>query len=161
MDVSARHLRLLTETSAAVNSTLDLEEVLAGQPEDVRSFLLDTSVLDDLTGPLCDALTGRADGQQVLELLERTHLFVVPLDDQRQWWRYHHLFAEALRARLVADDSERAARMHRVAADWYAVNGRLDDAVPHALAGGDAEQAADLVELSLAGLRRRRKASLT
>ena len=79
-----------------------VDEVLAGQPADVRSFLLDTSVLDDLCGPLCDAVTGRSDGQQLLEALERANLFVVPLDDERQWWRYHHLFAEALRARLAA-----------------------------------------------------------
>ncbi len=84
--------------------------MLEGQPEDVRSFLLDTSVLDDLSGPLCDAVTGRTDGQQQLEALERANLFVVALDEQRQWWRYHHLFAEALRARLMAQDPERVAR---------------------------------------------------
>ena len=77
--------------------------MLAGQPEDVRSFLLDTSVLDDLSGPLCDAVTGRSGGQQLLESLERANLFVVPLDDERQWWRYHHLFAEALRAVTLAE----------------------------------------------------------
>lgn len=134
-----------------------VEEVLAGQPEDVRSFLLDTAVLSDLSGPLCDAITGRTDGQQQLEALERANLFVVPLDDQRQWWRYHHLFAEALRARILAEDPERVARLHRSAADWYALHGRLEDAVPHALAGDDVEQAADLVELAVPGLRQRRE----
>ena len=79
-----------------------VEEVLNSQPEDVRGFLLDTSVLLQLTGPLCDALTGRDDGRQRLEILERGNLFVVPLDDRRQWYRYHHLFADALRARLLA-----------------------------------------------------------
>ena len=128
-----------------------------GQPEDVRSFLLDTSVLDDLSGPLCDAVTGRTDGQQQLEALERANLFVVALDDERQWWRYHHLFAEALRARLMAQDPERVARLHRTAADWYAEHGRLEDAVPHALAGDDVEQAAELVELAVTGLRQRRE----
>jgi LuxR family maltose regulon positive regulatory protein len=72
--------------------------VLNSQPEHVREFLLDTSVLRELTGPLCDALTGRTDGSQTLEELERGNLFVVPLDDQRQWYRYHHLFADMLRA---------------------------------------------------------------
>lgn len=134
-----------------------VEEVLAGQSEDVRSFLLDTSVLDDLSGPLCDAVTGGTDGQQQLEALERANLFVVPLDDQRQWWRYHHLFAEALRARLMAQDAERVARLHRPAADWYAEHGRLEDAVSHALAGDDVEQAAELVELAVTGLRQRRE----
>ncbi|MDR7252292.1 LuxR family maltose regulon positive regulatory protein [Nocardioides sp. BE266] len=134
-----------------------VEEVLAGQPDDVRSFLLDTSVLDDLSGPLCDALTGRSDGQERLEQLERANLFLVPLDDQRRWWRYHHLFAEALRARLVAADPGRASRLHRDAADWYAAHDRFDEGVAHALAGGDPEQAADVVELALAGLRRRRE----
>lgn len=134
-----------------------VEEVLEGQPEDVRSFLLDTSVLDELTGPLCDAVTGGTDAQQRLESLERANLFVVALDDERRWWRYHHLFAEALRARLVAEDPERVAQLHRAAAEWYAEHDRLRDAVPHALVGDDVEQAADLVELALPDLRRRRE----
>ena len=131
--------------------------MLAGQPADVRSFLLDTSVLDDLCGPLCDAVTGRSDGQQLLETLERANLFVVPLDDERQWWRYHHLFAEALRARLAAGHTEHVGSLHHDAADWYAEHDRLPDAVRHALAGGDVDQAADLVELAVPGMRQRRE----
>lgn len=134
-----------------------VEEVVEGQPEDVRTFLLGTSVLDELSGSLCDAVTRRSDSQQQLETLERANLFVVPLDDQRQWWRYHHLFSEALRARLVAEDPERVARLNRAAADWYAGHDRLPDAVRHALAGDDAEQAADLVELAVPGMRQRRE----
>jgi LuxR family transcriptional regulator, maltose regulon positive regulatory protein len=135
-----------------------VEEVLDSQPEEVRTFLLDTSVLDQLTAPLCDAVTGRDDGQRLLELLERANLFVVPLDDQRQWYRYHHLFADALRARLAAQgDSERVQGLHRAAARWYADAGLVSDAIPHAVAGGDAELAADLAELSLPGLRQRRE----
>ena len=76
------------------------EEVLERQPEAVRGFLLETSVLDRLSGELCDAVTGRADGQQMLEAIERANLFLVPLDEVRGWWRYHHLFADLLRARL-------------------------------------------------------------
>ena len=138
-----------------------VEEVLDHQGEDVRSFLLDTSVLDELSGPLCDALTGRSDGQQVLEGLERANLFVVPLDDTRQWWRYHHLFAEALRARLrAAADEDRVRALHGAASRWYAATGSLDDALTHAVAGGDAARTADLVELALPELRRQRRDDL-
>ena len=133
-----------------------LDEVLGSQRPDVRGFLLDTSVLRELTGPLCDAATGRTDGQQMLEGLERSNLFVVPLDDQRQWFRYHHLFADALRAQLNAKHPDRVPGLRQAAARWYAEHGMLADAVPHALAGGDAEQAAELVELALPGLRRQR-----
>ena len=134
-----------------------LEEVLDHQPEDVRSFLLDTSVLDELTAPLCDALTGRTDAQQVLEGLERANLFVIPLDDRRQWWRYHHLFAEALRARLGAAHPERVRSLHGAASRWHAEAGHLDDALVHARAGGDTERTADLVELALPELIRQRR----
>jgi LuxR family maltose regulon positive regulatory protein len=133
-----------------------LEDVLRAQPDDVRDFLLDTSVLDELTGPLCDAVTGRGDGHQMLDTLERSNLFVVPLDDRRQWFRYHHLFADALRAQLASGHPDRVPGLHRAATRWYAENGMLADAVPHALAGGEAERAAELVELALPGLRQHR-----
>src|SRR5215204_4743458 len=133
-----------------------VEEVLDRQPDEVRAFLLDTSVLDQLAGGLCDALTGRSDGQPMLETLERENLFVVPLDDHRRWYRYHHLFADALRARLTAHDPHRASDLHRAAARWYAEPGMLADAIPHAIASGDHEHTADLVELAEADLRRRR-----
>ncbi|MFC5175237.1 LuxR C-terminal-related transcriptional regulator [Nocardioides taihuensis] len=134
-----------------------LEEVLDRLPDEVRAFLLDTSVLEELSGPLCDALTGRADGQQALEELERANLFVVPLDDHRRWWRYHHLFADALRSRSAAQDPGRVRRLHRAAARWYAAEDRLVDAYPHALAADDPELSADLLELALPGLRTRRE----
>jgi len=134
-----------------------VEEVLAGQPEEVRAFLLDTSVLDQMTGALCDALTGRSDGQSTLESLERENLFVLPLDDERRWYRYHHLFAQALKARLVAADADRVAELHAAASRWLGEHGLLVDAVRHALASGEHEHACDLVELSLADLRRRRQ----
>jgi LuxR family transcriptional regulator, maltose regulon positive regulatory protein len=134
-----------------------MAEVLESQGDDVRTFLFDTCVLDELSGPLCDALTGRSDGQQTLEELERVNLFVVPLDDQRQWWRYHHLFADALRVRLGAEKSDRIRRGNQMAAAWYAEHGRLADAVPHAIASGDHEYSADLIELALPDLRRRRQ----
>jgi LuxR family maltose regulon positive regulatory protein len=134
-----------------------VEEVLTRQPDDVRAFLLDTCVLDQLTGPLCDALTGRSDGRPLLETLERENLFVVPLDDERRWYRYHQLFADALRARLAARQAHRVGELHAAASRWFAANGLLADAVRHAIAGGDHEHTADLVELALPDLRRRRQ----
>ncbi len=134
-----------------------VEEVLDRQPDEVRAFLLDTSVLDQLTGGLCDALTGRSDGQLMLETLERENLFVVPLDDERRWYRYHHLFADALRARLAARHADRVGELHSAASRWLANDGLLGDAVRHAIASGDHEHAADLVELTLADMRRRRQ----
>ena len=134
-----------------------VEEVLSGQPDEVREFLLSTSVLDRMTGALCDALTGRADGQEMLEMLERGNVFVVPLDDERRWYRYHHLFADALRARLARRDAGRVRALHAAAARWLAENGLLSDAVRHAIASGEHEYTADLVELTLADMRRRRQ----
>jgi LuxR family maltose regulon positive regulatory protein len=134
-----------------------VEEVLSGQSDAVRGFLFDTSVLDQMTGGLCDALTGRSDGQSMLETLERGNLFVVPLDDERRWYRYHHLFADALRARLAAQRGERVGELHGAASRWLAENGLLGDAVRHAIASGDHEHAADLVELTVADMRRRRQ----
>ena len=134
-----------------------LEEVLDSQTDDVRSFLLDTCILDQLTGPQCDVLTDRTDGQEVLDALERSNLFVVALDDHRQWYRYHHLFADALRSRLIAHDPGRARGLHRRAAGWYAEQGLLADAVAHAIVGGDSERAADLVELVIPDLAKHRQ----
>src|SRR3954452_696405 len=134
-----------------------VEEVLDRQPDEVRAFLLDTSVLDQLAGGLCDAVTGRSDGQPMLETLERENLFVVALDDERRWYRYHHLFADALRARLAARHAGRVAELHAAASRWLAENGLLADAVRHSIASGDHENTANLVELAEADLRRRRQ----
>jgi ATP/maltotriose-dependent transcriptional regulator MalT len=122
------------------------EEVLDRQPEQVRSFLLETSVLERLSGPLCDAVTGRTDSQRLLEQVERANLFLVPLDAVRGWWRYHQLFADLLRARLQQQQPERVAGLHRAAAAWSEARGLADDAVRHALAAGDAAWAARLAE---------------
>ena len=94
------------------------EEVLERQSEDVRNFLTETAVLERLSGPLCDAVTGHTDGQVMLEQIERAGLFLIPLDEVRGWWRYHHLFADLLRVRLERDRT-RAAALHRAAAAWY------------------------------------------
>jgi LuxR family transcriptional regulator, maltose regulon positive regulatory protein len=122
------------------------EEVLDRQPEDLRSFLLETSVLERLSGPLCAAVTGRADSQRLLEKTERANLFLVPLDEVRGWWRYHNLFADLLRARLAQDHPDRVTELHRNAAAWSESNGLVDDAIRHALAAGDATWAARLIE---------------
>ena len=122
------------------------EEVLEQQPEQVRAFLLETSVLDRLSGPLCDAVTGRADSQAMLEQVERANLFLIPLDEVRGWWRYHQLFADLLRARLQEERPGRVAALHRNAAAWSDQYGLADDAVRHALAAGDAAWAARLIE---------------
>ena len=122
------------------------DEVLDGQSGQVRAFLLGTSVLERLSGELCDAVTGQAGGQAMLEEIERAGLFLVPLDEVRGWWRYHHLFADLLRARLQAEQPGRAAALHRAAAAWCEEHDLADDAVRHALAAGDTAWAARLVE---------------
>lgn len=125
-----------------------VEEVLQRQPERIRSFLLQTSILDRLSGSLSDAVTGQEKGGMMLEALERGNLFVFPLDDQRQWYRYHHLFAEVLRARLAQEQPGHAPALHRRACEWYEHNGLTSDAIRHALAAGDFERASNLVELT-------------
>ena len=122
------------------------EEVLEQQPQSVREFLFETSVLDRLSGPLCDAVTGRADGQRMLEAIEAANLFLAPLDEVRGWWRYHPLFADLLRARLQQQDPERMRELHRNAGSWHEEHGPVDDAVGHALAAGDAVWAARMIE---------------
>jgi LuxR family maltose regulon positive regulatory protein len=123
-----------------------IEEVLGQQPEHIQNFLLQTSVLSRLTGSLCDALTGRDNGQQVLETLERANLFIVPLDDERLWYRYHHLFADLLRQRLIFNNNGGINELHAKAAIWHEANGDLSEAVHHALAGEDIKLAIRLIE---------------
>jgi len=122
------------------------DEVLDRQPGPVRAFLLETSVLERLSGQLCDAVTGRAGSQAMLADIERAGLFLVPLDEVRGWWRYHHLFADLLRARLQAERPGQVPALHRAAAAWSQEHDLIDDAVRHALAAGDAAWAARLVE---------------
>ena len=122
------------------------EEVLEHQPDEVRSFLLETSVLERLSGGLCDAVTGRPGGQAMLERLERANLFLVPLDEVRGWWRYHQLFADLLRARLLEHQPGQAAQLHRNAAAWCEEHGLADEAVRHAVAAGEMIWAARLIE---------------
>ncbi len=121
-------------------------EVLQGQDERLRTFLLETSVLGRLSGPSCDAVTGREGSQALLEEAERAGLFLIPLDEVRGWWRYHHLFADLLRARLQQEQPGRAAQLHRNAAAWYEQRGLADDAIGHAAAAGEMLWAARIIE---------------
>lgn len=132
-------------------------EVLERQRADVRGFLLHTSVLHTLTGPLCDTVTGRPGGRAMLEELDRANLFIVPLDDRRTWYRYHHLFADVLRARLLDQEPGLVPELHRRASDWYDANGDRGEAIAHAMAGEHFERAAELIELEAPFLRRTRQ----
>jgi len=134
-----------------------VEEVLQRQPERIRNFLLQTSILDRLNGPLCDAVTEKDDGRGMLETLERGNFFVVPLDDKRHWYRYHHLFAEVLAAHLRAEQPDLVATLHRRASAWYEQHGSAADSIRHALAAEDFERAADLVELAWPAIRQSRQ----
>jgi LuxR family transcriptional regulator, maltose regulon positive regulatory protein len=125
------------------------EEVLARQSEPAREFLLQTSILDRLCGPLCDAVThaeAEINGQAVLETLERNNLFVIPLDDERHWYRYHHLFRDVLHRRLETSRRENAADLHARASRWFEQNGYIREAVQHARLAKDQEYAARLVD---------------
>lgn len=122
------------------------ENVLSSLPPDILDFLLATSVCDRLCGGLAEKLSGCADGQRMLEELERRDLFLRPLDAERDWFRYHHLFAEYLRRRLQRDQRDRVAVLHRRASAWLAEHDLVSEAVTHALATGDVGSAADLVE---------------
>jgi len=142
-----------------------VEEVLQRQPESVQTFLLQTSILDHLTGALCDAVTGISESasqrgfadlqicrfadlssQEILEHLERNNIFVVPLDNERRWYRYHRLFADLLRQRLQQTQPDLVPTLHRRASEWYEQNSLTAEAIDHALAAGDFEQAARLIE---------------
>lgn len=138
------------------------EEVIDQRPEGTLDFLLRTSILDQLCGSLCDAITGDTDGRETLERLERANLFLTPMDDEGRWYRYHQLFADVLRARLRRTRPEEVAVLHRRAATWHVEHGTLQEAVSHALAGGDHEQASTLIEgVAGAMLRRGAHGSLT
>lgn len=123
-------------------------EVLKQQSEEVRHFLLQTSILESLSGPLCEAVTGLPDGSGLLECLDRENLFLIPLDQKRQWFRYHHLFADVLHAHLLAEQPDLLGRLHQRASLWFYENGFTENAVRHALESGDDAHAAALIERS-------------
>jgi ATP/maltotriose-dependent transcriptional regulator MalT len=122
------------------------DEVIQQQPEGTRAFLLHTSILDRLNGPLCDALTGRTDSSRLLAHLEAANLFLIPLDEERRWYRYHHLFSDLLRSQLTRSQPESIAELHRRASLWYEGNGDIQAAIHHALQDTDLSRAAQLIE---------------
>jgi LuxR family maltose regulon positive regulatory protein len=122
------------------------DEVLQQQTESIRSFLLQTAVLERLSGPLCDALTGRKDGDRVLAQLDAANLFLIPLDEERHWYRYHHLFSDLLRSQLVRTQPEMIPELHRRASRWYEEEGDIQEAIDHALQDPDLARAARLIE---------------
>jgi len=125
-----------------------IEEVLQRQPEGVQSFLLQTSILERMSGPLCDAVTGTGNSHAMLEHLEHANLFVFPLDDNQNWYRYHILFADLLRHRLLEVQPDLVPTLHRRASEWYERNGQVAEAIDHAMSARDFERAACLVELA-------------
>lgn len=133
------------------------EEVLQRQPEDVRSFLLRTAFLERMCASLCDALTGRTDSDEMLDALERDNLFLVPLDDERHWYRYHHLFADVLRAWSLREDRDRVDDLHRLSSAWHEAHDLPAEAIGYALSARDFPRAAHLIESALPDLRRRRQ----
>jgi LuxR family maltose regulon positive regulatory protein len=136
-------IKLFTGTNRYILDYLT-EEVLQRQTQNVRSFLLDTCILDQLSGPLCDAVTCRSDSQAILDQLDRANLFVTPLDDARKWYRYHRLFSDLLRGYLGEQRPDQVQELHRRAAGWYGQNGFVSEAIGHALDAQDMERAADL-----------------
>jgi LuxR family transcriptional regulator, maltose regulon positive regulatory protein len=134
-----------------------VEEVVQRQSAVVQDFLLHTCILGRLSGALCDAVTGQADGKAMLEDLDRANLFLVPLDDRRQWYRYHHLFADVLRARLLDEQPDQIPGLHRRASAWCERNGERSVAITHALAAEDFGRAAELVERAIPAMRRDRQ----
>ena len=149
---SANPAAMLEEVRGSQRYILDylVEEVLQQQPPSVQGFLLHTSILEQLCAPLCDAVVGKPRGyqgsQQVLEELERANVFVVPLDEHRQWYRYHVLFAEALRYQLEQQHADELDALHLRASTWYAEQGNIFEAVKHALLAHTWQLAADLIE---------------
>lgn len=148
-------VRRFTGTDRSVADFL-VAEVLARQPADVRSFLLHTSILDRLSAPLCDAVTGRTDSDAVLRHLEASNLFLVGVDEEHRWFRYHRLFGQLLRAELRAAEPDREPLLHRAAAAWHEAQGDCTLALHHHLRAGDEDRAwgvvaANCVPFSLAG----------
>jgi len=121
------------------------EEVLSRQPAEIQRFLARTSLLARFCAPLCDAVTGTTGGGLIIEVLERENLFLVPLDDNRQWYRYHHLFAQLLRSRLARTEPALMTTLHERASAWHEEAGQAEEAVQHALAAADAARAVRLI----------------
>jgi len=155
LQLAAISMRGRTDQSSFINAfrgshrfILDYlsDQVLQQQPASLRLFLLQTSILDRLCASLCDALTGRSDSQEILEMLDQRNLFLIQLDDDRRWYRYHHLFADVLQHRLNEIAPAAILELHRQASVWHEREGLLPQAVNHAIAALEFERAAQLIE---------------
>ncbi|MBI9046269.1 MAG: hypothetical protein JEZ06_17375 [Anaerolineaceae bacterium] len=144
LDDNAGFIQSFTGSNRMILDFL-IEEVLTQQSKDIQAFLLQTAILNRLNGSLCDALTEQEDGQAKLEMLERTNLFIVPLDDERRWYRYHHLFADLLRQRFKQTKPVQQSELHRRASLWYAQQGFRVEGIDHALYCADYERAIELI----------------
>lgn len=153
---SAEFIRLFAGDHRYIVDYL-VEEVLVRQPESVRNFLLQTSILDRMNEKLCEAVTGQSESSEQLEELERGNFFLIPLDHQRHWYRYHHLFADVLQVHLQAEQPARIPKLHERASIWYEQNGWTADAIRHAISAKNFERAADLVETFAPDMRRNRQ----
>ena len=142
--------RLIQAFTGSHRLVLDylIEEVLDRQPEVIQNFLLRTAILDRLTGALCDAVTCQENSRETLEILERSNMFIVPLDHERNWYRYHQLFADLLRQRLHQKSGEDVRNLNVRASEWYQEKGMWSEAIRHAFAAEDLERAASLIEQS-------------
>jgi LuxR family maltose regulon positive regulatory protein len=133
-----------------------VEEVIEMQPKQVQDFLLRTAILERISAPLCASMLGSTDSasQEILEALERANLLLIPLDADRTWFRYHHLFAEALRSLLHSKAPAEVRGLHRAAGEWFQQQDMLEQAIHHRLSADEFEQAADLIELNWSDVRR-------
>ncbi|NNF99609.1 MAG: hypothetical protein HKM93_09545 [Desulfobacteraceae bacterium] len=122
------------------------DEVLSRQPPEIQRFLIETAILERMTGSLCEKVTGQPNGQDMLEVIERSNLFVMPLDDERRWYRYHHLFRNLLKNRLNHDRREGVDELHRRASEWFERENMPAEAIDHALAARDDHRASMLIE---------------
>jgi LuxR family maltose regulon positive regulatory protein len=148
--------RLIQSFTGSNRLVLDylIEEVLDQQTEDIQAFLIQTAILNRLTGSLCDAVrfgtaerhTKQDNGQEILEMLDRANLFIIPLDEERHWYRYHHLFTDLLRQRLRQTQPDLLPILHHNASEWYEQNGFIDEAIEHAMRAEDFERAAHMIE---------------
>jgi LuxR family maltose regulon positive regulatory protein len=142
---TAGSIKSFTGSNRFVLSYL-IEEVLSQQTQSIQTFLLQTSVLNRLTGSLCDALTGQEDGQSTLERLDAANMFLIPLDNECRWYRYHHLFSDLLQQRLHQQQPEQMPKLHHLASLWYEQNGFIHEAIEHALQTEDFERKVHLIE---------------
>ena len=138
-----------------------IEDVLNQQSEMIQNFLLQTSILNRLTGSLCDALTGQNNSQATLEMLDRANLFIIPLDAERRWYRYHHLFADLLRSRLRLDHAEKLPTLYQRAASWFEKNGNYIEAIDNFLAAEKFQRASDIIKLGTNTIFRQHRATET